>query len=228
MPFLNSVRGVFGAEAGMTSNGPYENFQTLNLTTYGSTTTTSGSGTITVSGYRSTGANGWNTGFYTTNYFTPPFTVEFLKDGNIGIDQNNAYAMIGICPTGKISAFSNTANNNYQYGYMWYPVYSNSLDIYETPAGNSGNTGNTNYGIASGTNVWTPNSTVLRISIDAAGTVNYYYGANAASRTVSAGSGYQWTFHYAGYSANTLSRAYNIKLNQGALWNASTQKYYKA
>jgi hypothetical protein len=231
MPLISSVRGSYGSQGRFTrAAAASTNYQVLNMTQYGGSSTITGNGTNTVSVVRTTGTGTWQPGAY-SQAFTPPFTFEFQKDGNPNGDENNAYAMIGIVPSAKASSLPGT--NNYQWGFSWYPVFQDGLSIYETLATAAADTPTNNYEVGSGTKRWVASSnqataTVFRVSIDAAGTVRYFYGNNPVTREVSGQGGRTWVINYAGYSSSSFAIAYNMRVNQNRLWNATTLTYDNA
>ena len=228
MPFQNSVRGSYGAQGSFNGSGNLQNYQVLNMSNWQATgntgtVSTSGSGTTSVTVVQAGGSLGpWNRGS-NSQTFSPPFTVEMVKTGPVTDDQSS-YAMCGIVPSGKLSAMRSDASNSYQYGYLWYPTTTDSqANCYETPASNSGTTGQANYPLGS----WTSGST-FRISVDSSGTIKYFNGTGGSpARTVTGMSGYTWAVSVSLYSISGVNSGFSgIRLNQGALWNPSTQKYY--
>jgi hypothetical protein len=201
-------------------------YSTLNFSTNGATAgqiTITGSGTSTVSVFKTSGSVGpWDGLGYSTGSFTAPFTMEMRKNGPV-TDDSSAYSMGGIIPSGALSnALAN--DNKYQRLASWYPVATNGgLNIYEYTS-YTGNVSNFSPSDAQGTNY--TSGDIFRISVAANGTITYWHGTNtSAARTVSKSD----TVFYpavATYSASATNGGFSgIRVLSGYVWNGATQSY---
>ena len=118
---------------------PVYGYETFTITKHANASqnlTIVGNGTDNITSVRkSSGSNGWDTGFYTPT-FTAPITFEFYKSAGSPNDNGIAYLQIGITDTPTVAAASGNMISNTDY-YM-YPHYTS---LYSMGSGKGTSTG---------------------------------------------------------------------------------------
>ena len=99
-------------------------YETLTYVTTGSVggVTVTGNGTDTVSIFKTSGGNGWDSQAYSSTPFTAPCTIEFNKQAAAG-DNGLSYAMIGW----NVDASQDTSYSSIDYAS--YPMNTNSYRV---------------------------------------------------------------------------------------------------
>ena len=109
---------------------PVYGYETFTITKHANASqnlTIVGNGTDNITSVRkSSGSNGWDTGFYTPT-FTAPITFEFYKSAGSPNDNGIAYLQIGITDTPTVAAASGNMISNTDY-YM-YPHYTSNYNM---------------------------------------------------------------------------------------------------
>lgn len=210
MPFINSLRGSYGAQGRFGKSTPAITLETLNWSTSGSGVTVTETSTKTYRTFNTSGSNnGWNKGANTQS-FKGPFTLKLRKNGEAS-DNGNAYGMFGILPSGNLSSHRNadgTTSQNYGWGYVHYPV-STSYNSAWYEQGSNGPLGS-----------WSSGDTFY-ITVDSSNVLKYWNGS-VSNRTVSVTPNEDWHVYYAGYSSNnSFGGYYDIQLYKGGVWNGS-------
>ena len=115
----------------------YETFTITKHANASTNLTIVGNGTDNITSVRkSSGGNGWDTGFYTPT-FTAPITFEFYKSAGSPNDNGISYIQIGITDTPTVAAASGNMISNTDY-YM-YPHYTS---LYSMGSGKGTSTSN--------------------------------------------------------------------------------------
>ena len=119
---------------------PVYGYETFTITKHANASqnlTIVGNGTDNITSVRkSSGSNGWDTGFYTPT-FTAPITFEFYKSAGSPNDNGISYIQIGITDTPTVAAASGNMISNTDY-YM-YPHYTS---LYSMGSGKGTSTSN--------------------------------------------------------------------------------------